>query len=46
VDLDARLVEVWTPRGERPAVVDDRLVWQPDPAAAAASGLGTWGQFH
>ncbi len=32
VDLDARLVEVWTPDAERPVIVDDRLTWQPDPA--------------
>ena len=29
VDLDARLVEVWTPDAERPAVVDRELTWQP-----------------
>ncbi len=32
VDLDARLVEVWTPDPERPVIVDDQLTWQPDPA--------------
>jgi Uma2 family endonuclease len=49
VDLEARLVEVWTPAGEQPAVVDDRLVWQPDPAVPAlaidvpAYFRGVWG---
>jgi Uma2 family endonuclease len=31
VDLDARVVEEWTPDSARPRVIDDRLVWQPDP---------------
>ena len=35
VDLDARLVEVWTPPDVSPAVVDDTLTWQPDPSAPA-----------
>ena len=35
VDLDARLVEVWTPTDASPLVVDDALRWQPDPATAA-----------
>jgi Uma2 family endonuclease len=35
VDLDARLVEVWTPGADRPEVVDDTLTWQPDSAAPA-----------
>ena len=30
VDLDARLVEVWTPESLSPAIVDDTLTWQPD----------------
>jgi Uma2 family endonuclease len=30
VDLDAELVEVWTPAAERPVIVTDELVWQPD----------------
>lgn len=32
VDLDARVVEEWTPDADRPRVVDDILTWQPDPA--------------
>ena len=32
VDLDARLVEVWTPGAERPMIADRELVWQPDQA--------------
>jgi Uma2 family endonuclease len=35
VDLDARLVEVWTPAADRPEIVDARLTWRPDPAAPA-----------
>jgi len=31
VDLDARLVEVWTPEVESPAIVAEQLVWQPVP---------------
>jgi Uma2 family endonuclease len=34
VDLDARLVERWRPADERPEVLNDRLVWLPDPSAA------------
>jgi Uma2 family endonuclease len=34
VDLDARLVEVWTPESLSPSIVDAVLVWQPDPARA------------
>ncbi len=30
VDLDARQVEVWTPRFRAPRIVRDRLTWQPD----------------
>lgn len=30
VDPDARLVEHWRPSDERPAVLDQRLEWQPD----------------
>jgi Uma2 family endonuclease len=29
VDPDARLLELWTPEDERPAVVSDLLTWQP-----------------
>lgn len=32
VDVDARLVERWRPGDERPEVIDDRLVWQPEGA--------------
>ena len=35
VDLDARLVEAWTPEAERPVIVDGRLEWQPDPEVPA-----------
>jgi Uma2 family endonuclease len=34
VDLDARLVERWRPGDERPEILSDRLVWQPDPSQA------------
>ena len=30
VDLDARLVERWTPSDVRPEILDERLVWAPD----------------
>jgi Uma2 family endonuclease len=33
IDLDARLFEHWTPGDDRPALVTDTLVWQPDGAA-------------
>ena len=35
VDLDARLVEVWTPDEPSPRIVDGQLTWQPDPAVPA-----------
>jgi Uma2 family endonuclease len=35
VDLDARLLERWTPGDERPAVLTETLVWQPRGAATA-----------
>lgn len=35
VDLDARLVEVWTPAAERPEIAVTALRWQPDPVAPA-----------
>jgi Uma2 family endonuclease len=35
VDLDARLVERWRPGEDRPEVITERLLWQPDPAQAA-----------
>ena len=30
VDLDARLVEVWTPGADRPVIADQDITWQPD----------------
>ena len=30
VDLDSRLVEVWRPESESPAIADGQLVWHPD----------------
>ena len=33
IDLDARLFERWTPSDDRPALVTDTLVWQPEGAA-------------
>jgi Uma2 family endonuclease len=35
VDLDERIVEVWTPHTDRPAIIDDTLTWQPDPSVPA-----------
>jgi Uma2 family endonuclease len=35
VDLDARAVERWTPRDERPEVLDESLRWVPPGAAVA-----------
>lgn len=32
VDLDARVVECWRPRDERPEILDERLSWQPSGA--------------
>lgn len=37
VDLDARLVEVWTPGADRPEIADQRLTWQPDAGVPALS---------
>ena len=34
VDLDARLVEAWTPADASPLIIDEHLAWQPDPAIA------------
>jgi Uma2 family endonuclease len=34
VDLDARVIERWRPREERPVVLDTELMWQPDGADA------------
>jgi Uma2 family endonuclease len=33
VDLDARLVERWRPADERPEVLEERLLWEPEGAA-------------
>src|SRR5690606_1396239 len=30
VDLDARIVEAWTPDAERPVIATESLRWQPD----------------
>ena len=35
VDLDARRVEVWTPRAEAPVIADRTVEWRPDPAGPA-----------
>jgi Uma2 family endonuclease len=32
VDLDARLVEMWTPGAGQPAIANRKLVWQPETA--------------
>ncbi len=32
VDVDARVVEAWTPGAERPELVDRTLGWRPDPS--------------
>lgn len=32
VDVDARLIERWTPTDERPEMLAATLAWQPDPA--------------
>lgn len=34
VDLDARLVEVWTPDADRPGIAVDEVTWQPEAALA------------
>lgn len=33
VDLDARLVEVWTPDADRPVIAAEQLTWRPVPDA-------------
>jgi Uma2 family endonuclease len=35
VDLDARLIERWTPPDERPALLTQSLVWRPNGAASS-----------
>lgn len=35
VDLDARLIEVWTPDSDQPVVCTDVLTWRPDPVVPA-----------
>ena len=37
VDLDARLVERWTPNDSRPEIITDTLTWQPVGASTAFS---------
>jgi Uma2 family endonuclease len=32
VDVDARLVERWTPEVDHPEIVSGTLAWQPDPS--------------
>ena len=40
VDLDARMIERWRPRDERPEILIDQLSWQPRTnAAPLAIGL-------
>ena len=36
MDLDARLVEAWTPGDDKPAIIDGALSWHP---AGAVDGL-------
>jgi len=33
INPDARLVDLWTPRDERPATIVDQLVWHPEASA-------------
>ena len=33
VDVDARIIERWMPSDERPEVLHETLVWQPEPGA-------------
>jgi hypothetical protein len=33
VDLDSRMIERWCPADERPELLGESLVWQPDPSA-------------
>jgi Uma2 family endonuclease len=33
VDLDSRMIERWRPADERPELLADSLLWQPDPSA-------------
>ena len=35
IDLEARAVERWRPTDDRPAVLTERLKWQPEPTAPA-----------
>lgn len=35
VDADARAFEVWRPMDERPALIDDRIIWSPNGASEA-----------
>lgn len=37
VDLDARVIERWTPSDARPEIVDDALIWKPAGAATPFS---------
>ncbi len=37
VDCDARVVEVWTPKADRPMIASEVLVWRPDAGVEALS---------
>ena len=42
VDTDARLIERWRPGDDRPELLDETIVWRPDPATPALTiELGT-----
>jgi hypothetical protein len=34
VDVASRLIERWTPEDDRPEILADSIVWQPDAARA------------
>ena len=35
VDLDSRLIERWQPDDERPEILQEQLIWQPEPGVEA-----------
>ncbi len=37
VDLDARLVEIWTPLNEKPTIAEGSMIWGPPEASTALS---------
>jgi hypothetical protein len=45
VDLEARLVEYWTPADQRPQILTDRLEWQPLGEATPQLSLDLTGFF-